>query len=105
MTFHVQVQWADLIISKTRVVSIFTQKMNNWMLNIALLVETALAVVIIYVPVIPQYIGIYPLYPSWWIPALPFSILIFSLDELRRCAIRNVSKHSFFKFIKDETYY
>ena len=75
------------------------------MLNSALVVETVLAIVIIYVPVVPQYIGIYPLHPYWWIPALPFSVLIFSLDELRRCAIRNVSKTSFYQFIKDETYY
>ena len=46
----VQVQWLDLIISKTRVVSIFTQGMNNMVLNIALLVETLLAGLIIYMP-------------------------------------------------------
>ena len=44
------VQWADLIICKTRVLSVFQQGMNNWVMNKALVFETLLAVFITYTP-------------------------------------------------------
>jgi len=37
------VQWADLLISKTRYMSIATQGMKNWFMNFGLVFETALA--------------------------------------------------------------
>merc|ERR1719431_806200 len=67
----VQVQWADLIISKTRLLSIFQQGMKNNVLNFALVFETVLACIVIYTPYVPQFLGIHPLAPEWWIPALP----------------------------------
>ena len=59
----VQVQWADLIISKTRTLSIVQQGMRNMFLNISLVFETALACVIIYAP-FSKYFGFYPLAPG-----------------------------------------
>ena len=98
-------QWADLIISKTRVVSIFSQGMKNHVLNFALLFETVLAILIIYVPTVPQYIGIYPLHPLWWLPALPFAVLIVLTDELRRFIIRRYPGSELGAFLIQETYY
>lgn len=70
-----QVQWADVIISKTRVLSIFQQGMTNWVLNFGLVFETACAAFLLYFPY-SYFIGFYPIAPEWWIPALPFSLLI-----------------------------
>lgn len=44
------VQWADLIISKTRRNSIVQQGMSNWVLNIGLVFETVLAAFLCYCP-------------------------------------------------------
>ena len=43
-------QWATLIICKTRRLSIFQQGMNNWVLNFGLVFETALAAFLSYCP-------------------------------------------------------
>jgi hypothetical protein len=57
-------QWANLIITKTRQSSIVQQGMANWVLNGALVVETMVAAILIYTPIVPQYFGIYPLEPG-----------------------------------------
>ena len=59
-----QVQWADVIISKTRVLSIFQQGMTNWVLNFGLVFETACAAFLLYFP-FSYYIGFYPIAPEW----------------------------------------
>jgi sodium/potassium-transporting ATPase subunit alpha len=100
-----QAQWTDLLISKTRNVSLMTQGMTNWVLNFSLLFETLLALLLIYSPLLPQYIGIYPLEPQWWIPALPFALLILVMDELRRFLLRRDKSSAFGRFIYQETYY
>jgi len=101
----VQVQWADVIISKTRVLSIFQQGMKNNVLNFAIIFETVLAAAVIYTPYVPQFIGIYPLAPEWWIPALPFSLLIWVTDETRRFFIRRAGTSAVGRFLTEETYY
>jgi len=45
------VQWADLLISKTRYMSISTQGMKNCMMNCGLVFETVLAALMCYTPV------------------------------------------------------
>ena len=101
----VQVQWADVIISKTRMLSIFQQGMKNNVLNFAIIFETVLAAAVIYTPYVPQFIGIYPLAPEWWIPALPFSLLIWVTDETRRFFIRRADTSAVGRFLTEETYY
>lgn len=44
------VQWADLLICKTRKLSIFEQGMGNGMLNFGLVFETVLAATLSYAP-------------------------------------------------------
>merc|ERR1712227_158867 len=77
----VVVQWADLIISKTRRLSILSQGMTNWMLNFGILFETCLAAFLSYTPGLQTALRLRPLNASWWFPGWPFSLLIFIYDE------------------------
>ena len=79
--------------------------MGNHVLNVAILFETALAALFLYTPVVPAYIGIYPVAPEWWIPALPFVVLIWATDETRRFLIRRAETIIIGRFLKEETYY
>ena len=97
----VQVQWADLIISKTRKVSIFEQGMKNHFLNFGLFFETALAAFLMYCPGTEVALRLYALSPYYWIPALPFSLIIWIFDECRRIFIRKYPDG----FVASVTYY
>merc|ERR550517_1345014 len=65
------VQWADLIICKTRKLSVFQQGMKNWFMNFGLVFETCLAIFLSYCPGMDKGLRMYPLYFNWWLPALP----------------------------------
>ncbi|KAE9548777.1 hypothetical protein FO519_008015 [Halicephalobus sp. NKZ332] len=95
------VQWADLIISKTRRNSLVQQGMGNWTLNFGLVFETILAAFLCYCPGLDNGLRMYGLRFSWWFPALPFSILIFIYDECRRYCIRRWPGG----WVERETYY
>jgi sodium/potassium-transporting ATPase subunit alpha len=97
----VVVQWADLIICKTRLNSLASQGMGNHFLNFSLVFETALAAFLSYCPGMDKALRMFPLYIQWWVPALPFCILIFIYDELRRLHMRrNIGG-----WMYQETYY
>ena len=72
----VVVQWADLIICKTRKNSVFQQGMTNWVMNFGLVFETALAAFLSYTPGMDKGLKMYPLKINWWFPAIPFSLLV-----------------------------
>nr|XP_040567091.1 sodium/potassium-transporting ATPase subunit alpha-like [Lepeophtheirus salmonis] len=97
----VVVQWADLIICKTRKNSVFQQGMKNHMLNFGLFFETALAAFLSYTPGMDKGLRMYPLKINWWLPALPFSLLIFVYDEVRKFLLRRQPGG----WIEQETYY
>jgi len=96
------VQWADLIICKTRKNSVFQQGMKNMFLNFGLFFETALAAFLSYCPGMDKGLRMYPLYFNWWLPAIPFSILIFCYDETRKYLLRRLGPGS---WVERETYY
>merc|ERR1712154_150519 len=96
------VQWADLIICKTRKNSVFQQGMKNHFLNFGLFFETLLAAFLSYTPGMDKGLRMYPLYFNWWVPAIPFSILIFCYDETRKFLLRRQPPGS---WIERETYY
>jgi len=96
------VQWADLIICKTRMNSVFQQGMKNWFMNFGLCFETILAIVLCYTPGMDKGLRMYPLKINWWIPAMPFSLLIFVYDESRKTILRKMGLDS---WIAKETYY
>ncbi|KAG9262152.1 sodium/potassium-transporting ATPase subunit alpha-1-like isoform X1 [Astyanax mexicanus] len=95
------VQWADLIICKTRMNSIIKQKMKNKILIFGLFEETALASFLSYCPGMDVAIRMYPLKPWWWLCALPYAFLIFFYDEARRYILRR-NKGG---WVEKETYY
>merc|ERR1711876_95859 len=96
------VQWADLIICKTRKNSVFQQGMKNMFMNFGLFFETALAAFLSYCPGMDKGLRMYPLYFNWWLPALPFSVLIFCYDETRKYLLRRLGPGS---WVERETYY
>lgn len=82
------VQWADLLISKTRRLSAFEQGMRNGFMNFGLVFETVLGVILVYVP--PFWnLGIRPIYFLHWFTGAPWSMLIFLYDESRKFMLRN----------------
>merc|ERR1712168_1351055 len=95
------VQWADLIICKTRKNSVFQQGMKNWFMNFGLVFETVLAAFLSYTPGMDKGLRMYPLKFNWWLPALPFSLLIFVYDESRKFLLRRNPGG----WIEQETYY
>merc|ERR1711990_539080 len=97
----VVVQWADLIICKTRKNSVFQQGMKNMFMNFGLVFETLLAIVLSYTPGMDKGLRMYPLKINWWLPALPFSLLIFCYDETRKFFLRRNPGG----WIEHETYY
>jgi len=98
----VVVQWADLIICKTRKLSVFQQGMKNWIMNFGLLFETLLACFLSYTPGMDKGLRMYPLKINWWLPAIPFSLLIFTYDELRKMLLRRLPPGN---WVERETYY
>uniref|UniRef100_A0A8C1K2K0 Sodium/potassium-transporting ATPase subunit alpha n=1 Tax=Cyprinus carpio TaxID=7962 RepID=A0A8C1K2K0_CYPCA len=82
------VQWADLIICKTRRNSVFQQGMKNKILIFGLFEETALAAFLSYCPGMDVALRMYPLKLNWWFCALPYSLLIFIYDEIRKLILR-----------------
>ncbi|CAG2104415.1 unnamed protein product [Medioppia subpectinata] len=97
----VVVQWADLIICKTRRNSIIHQGMTNHVLNFGLVFETLMAAFMCYCPGLDKGLRMYPLKLSWWVPAMPFSLLIFVYDEIRRFILRRNPGG----WVEMETYY
>merc|ERR1712080_694158 len=95
------VQWADLIICKTRKLSVFQQGMKNHFMNFGLVFETLLAAILSYTPGMDKGLRMYPLKINWWLPALPFSLLIFCYDETRKFLLRRNPGG----WIEHETYY
>merc|ERR1711953_840280 len=98
----VVVQWADLIICKTRKLSVFQQGMKNHFMNFGLFFETALACFLSYTPGMDKGLRMYPLKINWWLPAIPFSLLIFCYDETRKYLLRRLPAGN---WIERETYY
>ncbi|XP_075396555.1 sodium/potassium-transporting ATPase subunit alpha-4 [Tenrec ecaudatus] len=95
------VQWADLIICKTRRNSVFQQGMKNKVLLFGILEETVLAAFLSYTPGMAKALRMYPLKLTWWFCAVPYSLLIFIYDELRKLTIRQRPGG----WLEQETYY
>merc|ERR1719277_1549291 len=100
-TAIVIVQWADVIICKTRRLSIFQQGMKNKILIAGLFEETLLATTLAYMPGTDAMLRMYPLEWSWWFVPMPFSLIIFCYDETRKFLIRKTPGG----WVEQETYY
>ncbi|XP_062413760.1 sodium/potassium-transporting ATPase subunit alpha-2 [Pungitius pungitius] len=97
----VVVQWADLVICKTRRNSLFQQGMKNRVLIFGLFVETGLAAFLSYCPGMDVALRMYPLKPLWWFCAFPYSLLIFIYDEVRKYILRKCPGG----WVEQESYY
>lgn len=87
----VVVQWADILICKTRMLSIRQQGMNNSVMNFGIMFETILAAILCYISEINLGLGTRNLRLSHWFPGLPFAMVIFLYDETRKFLMRSTS--------------
>jgi len=82
------VQWADVVICKTRVMSIFQHGMGNMVMNLGLFEETALGLLICYVPFLNIAFTASQPHPLDLFWALPYSLFILMYDEIRKYLMR-----------------
>jgi len=82
------VQWADLLICKTRLLSIADQGMQNKVMLFGLLSETLLCMALCYLPFMNLAFSTAPIHPVHWFPSMPFSVCIFLYDETRKYLLR-----------------
>jgi sodium/potassium-transporting ATPase subunit alpha len=82
------VQWADLLICKTRSLSIYHQGMKNPVLLFGMFSETCLCLLLAYAPGVDQGLGTRPLMFIHWCPSMPYSVCIFLYDALRKFLLR-----------------
>ncbi|KAK4291857.1 hypothetical protein Pmani_035336 [Petrolisthes manimaculis] len=97
----VLVQWAYLVVAKTRRNSIFTQGMKNHILTTGIIIQTCVAAFLSYGPHMDYIFGMYPIRAVWWLPAIPFALFIILYDEGRKFIIRRYPG----RFIDRLTYY
>lgn len=84
------VQWADLIICKTRNLSLAQQGMINQFGNFGLFFETALVALLLYVPPLNIVLGTRQIpFPHFAVPSFSFFVAITFYDELRKIYVRN----------------
>ncbi|XP_077287532.1 sodium/potassium-transporting ATPase subunit alpha-like [Arctopsyche grandis] len=95
------VQWTDLIICKTRRNSLYEQGMRNWVLNFGLVFETMVACILAYTPGMDKGLRMYPIKFVWWLPPMPFMVIILIYDEIRRLILRRYPGG----WVERETYY
>jgi sodium/potassium-transporting ATPase subunit alpha len=105
------VQWADLMICKTRNLSISQQGMVNHFANFGLFFETALVAILCYVQPLNIALGTRMLAsPHFAIIAFPFYVAIFFYDECRKMFLRagifkTDGKNLFEGWVGRNTYY
>jgi len=83
------VQWADLMICKTRNLSLSQQGMVNMFGNFGLFSETALVAILCYVPFLNVALGTRMIaFPHFLVPSFSFFTAIFLYDEVRKIWLR-----------------
>jgi sodium/potassium-transporting ATPase subunit alpha len=83
------VQWSDLLICKTRNLSISQQGLINMRSNFGLLFETTLVAILCYVPFINMPLGTRAIaFPHFAVPSMSFFTIILFYDESRKVLVR-----------------
>jgi sodium/potassium-transporting ATPase subunit alpha len=95
-------QWINVILCKTRHLTIFEQGMGNWIINFGIIFETALAAFLCYTPGLNHALNMCPMFFEWWFCALPFAALLFAYEEVRKLAIQYLPENS---WLERETCY
>ncbi|XP_075764358.1 potassium-transporting ATPase alpha chain 1 [Pelodiscus sinensis] len=82
-------QISDVLIRKTRRLSVFQQGFfRNKILVIAIVFQLCLGCFLCYCPGMPNIFNFMPIRFQWWLVPLPFGILIFVYDEIRKLGVR-----------------
>ncbi|XP_049320680.1 potassium-transporting ATPase alpha chain 1 isoform X7 [Astyanax mexicanus] len=82
-------QIADVLIRKTRRLSAFQQGFfRNKVLVSAIVFQLCLGNLLCYCPGMPNIFNFMPIRVQWWFVPLPYGILIFVYDEIRKLAVR-----------------
>eukprot|EP00735_Rhodelphis_limneticus_P007726 TRINITY_DN2033_c0_g1::TRINITY_DN2033_c0_g1_i1::g.21781::m.21781 TRINITY_DN2033_c0_g1::TRINITY_DN2033_c0_g1_i1::g.21781 ORF type:complete len:787 (+),score=348.10,sp/P18907/AT1A1_HORSE/53.47/0.0,Cation_ATPase_C/PF00689.16/1.2e+04,Cation_ATPase_C/PF00689.16/9.6e-43,Hydrolase/PF00702.21/1.4e-32,Hydrolase_like2/PF13246.1/8.8e-23,HAD/PF12710.2/6.5e-16,E1-E2_ATPase/PF00122.15/2.8e-12,Hydrolase_3/PF08282.7/0.91,Hydrolase_3/PF08282.7/0.002 TRINITY_DN2033_c0_g1_i1:201-2363(+) len=94
-------QVAGAIICKTRRLSIFEHGFANNFLNAGFVSETVLSILLTYVPFLNLILQTRALEGIHWLPSIPFAVLAFVYDELRKKQIRDnpggwVESHTYY---------
>ncbi|XP_021203629.2 sodium/potassium-transporting ATPase subunit alpha-4 [Bombyx mori] len=94
-------QISDVLICKTRRISLFKKGMKNQVLNASIVIDIFAAVTVTYLPLCNEIFGTEPI--DWYLffLAVPFMALMIIADEIRRYLIRN----NISKWLEKETYY
>lgn len=89
----VSVQWSNLIIVKTKKLSIIEHGFRNKVSWWGLISETVISVMIGFIPGLNVSLGGRPLhFLHWFFPALPIFMLIVTYEEFRKLTMRMVDK-------------
>ncbi|CAH0725973.1 unnamed protein product, partial [Brenthis ino] len=102
--YFVAVCWtqiSDVIICKTRRISILQKGMKNQVLNLSIIVDLIAALTVTYLPLCHEVFGTEAIAWNDFLLATPFFVLMIVADEFRRFLIRR----SFSKWVEQETYY
>ena len=91
------VQWADLLIAKTRKLSIFEQGLSNSFMSFGLVFETLLGAILIYTYPLNTVFSTKPIHILHWFTGVPWSMLIFTYDETRKYLMRSGKKDNWFE--------
>lgn len=94
-------QISDVIICKTRRISLLKKGMKNHVLNVSIIVDLLAAMVVTYLPLCHEIFSTEPLDWCDFFLAVPFMFLMIVGDEIRRYLIRN----NYSAWIEQETYY
>ena len=82
------VQWADLLIAKTRKLSCFEQGLGNQFMSFGLIFETLLGAILIYTYPLNTVFNTKPIHILHWFTGMPWSMFIFTYDEMRKFGMR-----------------
>jgi sodium/potassium-transporting ATPase subunit alpha len=82
------------IACKTRVNSIFTHGMINYVLNFGICQEIVLIAALAYAPFLQYAFGTTGLEGYDWLIAIPFSVVVIAYDENRKYWCRKLGKQS-----------
>ncbi|KAJ0394665.1 hypothetical protein ATCC90586_003960 [Pythium insidiosum] len=108
-------QWSNLIVCRTRLLSVVDQGMDNSVLNMGIIFETIIGVAFCYMGFVQSVFKTADIRLTHWFCAMPFSMLIFGLDEMRKFMLRKTSRtfvdpmtgriHRTKGWIEENTYY
>ena len=82
------VQWINVLVTRSKSTSLFKRGFGNPVMNIALLFETLLALILIYIPGLNSGLQLGMLHPLMFLCPMPFVLLMLVYDEIRKAIIR-----------------